>query len=164
MSGVNAISMIKYSYMMNGAYQDKSLTAETRAKLIALGINVSGIKTEAEGRIKLQAAQLENNSGSNKVSKSANQEDNLLERAKSLADDLGISVSDFDNINDIVAKIKDKIEELKADAGEDFDKKSNVNYYEDELSGIEQSQMTMIDLTSSMDFTATMNMAFHGLY
>jgi len=161
MSGVSPISMINNSFMQNIVSGEQALTAKTRAKLIALGVDVSNIRTEAEGKMKLQTAQLENNS-TNKA-KSSNQEDQLLERAKSLADDLNVKVSDFDNLNDIVGKIKDKIDELKAEAGEDFDKKSDVAYYEKELSGIEQSQMNMIDISSTMNMTASLNMVFHGL-
>ena len=87
-----------------------------------------------------------------------------MEQARELAEKVGISVAESDTVDDIVDKISEKIEEMKVSAGEDFDKKSDVAYYERELAQLETAQMSQINLSATMNLTANMNMIYHGLY
>lgn len=162
MSGINPIDMIRYGALIS-PYRDK-LTPSTRAKLIALGVDVSNIKTETEGKTKLMEALSDRLTYERKPELKLNKNDKLLEEARDLADKLDISVHDNDTVNDIIEAINIKVDELKAEAGEDFDKQAYASSYEKELSLLEKSHNSMIDLSASMNLTANMNVAFHGLY
>ena len=166
MAGISTISMVSYMYASrSGKKPNEPLTAETRAKLLALGVNISGIKTEAEGKMKLREVEADRYAGGSTVDKKeGNKEDAVLEQARELAEKIGISVAESDPVDDIVDKISEKIEEMKVSAGEDFDKKSDVAYYERELAQLETAQMSQINLSATMNLTANMNMIYHGLY
>ena len=152
-----------YSVGLSRISGAQPLTAATKAKLSALGVDTKDIKTESEGKMRLQEAQMSRNSEStDKVSKSNS--DSILEEAKTLAKKLNISVGKHENINDILDKITNKISEMKADAGNDFDKLANVGSYDKELSMLESSHLSQIDLSATMNLTANMNMVYHGLY
>ena len=95
MSGISAVSMIGYMNNISAIYQGQRLSAATKAKLEALGINTSNIKTEAEGKIKLQEVLLERASKHEKTAKSDknSKTDSALERAKWLAKKLNVWLS-----------------------------------------------------------------------
>ena len=88
----------------------------------------------------------------------------MLEKAKSLAEKLNISVSDSDNVDRIIELIKSRIKEIKFTKGKDWDKNNFVLEMEKELGLIEQPQQAIIDLNSSLNLTANLNMACHNLY
>ncbi len=165
MAGVSAVSMVNYMYSLKSSYSQNNdeLTAATRAKLSALGVDTKYIKTEAEGQIKLKEAQIERFSNSSEESQN-NSTDDVLEEAKELAAKLDVYIASTDTIDDIIDKLTAKIEQMKEDAGEDFDKLADVNYYERELAMIEKSNMSQLELSASMNLTANLNIAFHGLY
>lgn len=164
MAGITPINMLSmYSLgMVNGGSQ--RLTATTKAKLEALGVDTKEIRTEAEGQMKLKEAQMSSTSGSQQTKQASPKEDGALEEAKSLAAKLDVSVSSTDTVDEIVDKIADKIEDIKADAGKDFDKQADIKQYESELAMLEKSHMSQIDLSATMNLTASMNMAYHNLY
>jgi len=164
MSGITPINMISFGALIS-PYRDK-LTPETRAKLIALGIDVSNIQTETEGQAKLKEAQADKTIYERKpeLKQKLNQKDKMLEKAKSLAEKLNISVSDSDNVDRIIELIKSRIKEIKFTKGKDWDKNNFVLEMEKELGLIEQPQQAIIDLNSSLNLTANLNMAYHNLY
>ncbi len=165
MSGIQAIDMLNYYNMTNMRFGQKKLTPLTRSKLTALGVDTHFIKTESEGLLKLREAETErtNSKNKNKDAKVTAEEQNL-EDARTLAKKLDISVSDTYTLNDLISKIKAKINEMKVQAGNDFDKLESVGYYERRLAGIEDTQFSSINLSASMNITANMNIAFHGIY
>lgn len=166
MSGISAVSMIGYMNNVSAIYQGQRLSAATKAKLEALGINTSNIKTEAEGKIKLQEALLERASQNEKTAKSDknSKTDSALERAKWLAKKLNVYYSNYDKTDDIIYKIKLKVEEMLQAAGEDSDKKANAAYYAGLLEEVKQMQQSQLSLNMGMNISANMNIAFHGLY
>ena len=166
MAGVSAVSMIGYMNNISVAYGGQKLSAATKAKLEALGVDTRNIKTEAEGKMKLREIQIE---GTNIVSGTKNtkkevQVDEALNKARARAYKLNVSYSDHDNVDDIVYKIKVKIEEMFKAAGEDNDKKANAAYYAGLLEEVKQMQQSKLTLSLGMNISANMNIAFHGLY
>ena len=108
-----AISSIKYNLANSyGAYNQK-LTQETRDKLIELGIQFSASTTEAEGKRLIAAAEAKNTAkeDSNMFSKKENTSD-LFEKAKTLAQKLGIEVNEGTNFSALLTKIEAKLEQL----------------------------------------------------
>lgn len=162
MSGINPIDFISFGALVS-PYRDR-LTPSTRAKLIALGVDVSNIKTESQGKTKLMEALSDSLTYERKPELKLNKKDKLLEEAKSLADKLDISLHDNDTLSDIIVAIKVKINVLQSELGEHSSQKDYISSCENELSLLEKSQASIIDLTASMDLSANMNMFFHNLY
>lgn len=166
MSGIGAVSMINYMNRMSAAFQGQKLTAATKAKLEALGVDTSTIKTEAEGRMKLQQVLTEKSHGaekSKKVHKNGPEEE-IMAKVKKLADDMNVSYSDNDTVDDILNRITTKVEELMANAGDDNKKKSEAIDFGGRLNELKEMQQSQVDLSGTMNMTANMNIAFHGLY
>ena len=164
MSGITAVQLLSFSSQMNKVYGQQALTVPTRAKLVAIGVDVSRVRTEAEGQRILHEAEIARaSSGKGKKAKKENQEEALREKASDLAKKLNISVYNTENLDDIIVKLRNRIRELKSKIGDDFDKRNNLAYYERHFEEIVNSQMSMINLNTSMSLTANMNMAFHNL-
>ena len=166
MAGVSAVSLIGYMNMLSSAYQGQKLSRATKAKLEALGVNTFGIKTEAQGRMKLQEVNIDRSNRTEKSKKSSKttKTDEVLEKARQLADDLNVSYSDSDTVDDILYKISSKVEKLMSDAQNDEAKQADAVYYSGRLNEVKRMQQSQIDLNASMNITASRNIAFHGLY
>ena len=164
MAGITPINMLSMYSIGMASGGSQRLTATTKAKLEALGVDTKEIRTEAEGQMKLKEAQMSSSSGVQQSKPASPNEDSVLEEAKALASKLDISVSSTDTVDEIVDKITEKIEDMKLDAGKDFDKQANIKQYETELAMLEKSHMSQIDLSATMNLTASMNMAYHNLY
>ena len=165
MAGISAIGLIGYMNRLSYSTGGQPLTPATKAKLEALGIDTSNIKTEAEGKARLIAAQAERSSSAEKTSKSSksNSNDDVMEKVKQLADDLNVSYSDNDTVDDIIDKISSKVEKLIAEAENDESKQPDAVYYKGRLNEVMQMQQSQIDLSASMSVSANMNIAFHEI-
>lgn len=163
MNGIGAIGMISYMNNLSSAYQGKELSNETKAKLRALGVSTNGIRTEAEGKMRLQEATLERSSGIQQNQKESENVDGVLLEARKIADELNIGYSENDSAADIINNIKSKVEELMSNAGEDYNKKSDAQYYNGKLGELERMQRSQIDLSTTLNLTASMNIAYFGL-
>ncbi len=166
MAGISAVGLIGYMNMLSSAYQGQKLSYATKVKLRALGVSTYDIKTEAEGRMKLQEAMAArtNRVSKNKKASGNKQNDEVMEKVKQLADDLNVSYSDSDTVDDIIDRISSKVEKLMAEAGDDENKRADAIYWDGKLDEVKQMQQSQIDLSASMSVTANMNIAFHGLY
>ena len=166
MAGITPISLVRYINSTSISFDaGQKLSAQTKSKLIALGVDANMIKTEKEGQIKLREAQLERYSNNQNVSFKKDQETNdVLQEARNLASKLDIQTSENDTVDEIVDKITNKISEMKTNAGEDFDKLADVNYYEKQLAMLETAHLSQIDLNATLNLTANMNAFYHGLY
>lgn len=94
-----------------GAYNQK-LTPATRAKLEELGIAYDASTTEQEARRKIREHELTNKEKlENKFNQNDNQpKDELLERAKKLAEKVGIQVEEGMQFTQIIAIIESSLE------------------------------------------------------
>ncbi len=165
MAGISAISLIRYMQTLQFANgENNRLTETTKAKLIALGVDITGIVTESEGQTKLREAEFERISGPSNQSKKTSENNSALQEARKLANDLNVSYSDTDTVDDLIGKISTRINELKIAAGDDFDKKEKVVQYERRLEEIINSYTSQLQLDASMSLMSNLNIAFHGLY
>ena len=165
MAGIYPITMLNYNYGL--AYGEQKLTAATKAKLQALGVDTAGIRTESEGQYKLRLAEAERLAGGTKAAtKKAEKEtdDENLQLARDLAKKLNVSYYSDENVTEICSRIQSKLYQMRVDAKDDFDKNSNVDYYQRQLDDIEAYDTSAKQLASSMDLTANMNVAFHNLF
>ena len=96
-------------------YQNNTLSAATKQKLEALGIDPSSATSEAQAQALIsqaeatqhqQNANSENNGGGN------SSEQELMSEAKSLATAVGASVSSDDTLDDIINNIDTKIQAM----------------------------------------------------
>lgn len=96
-------------------YQNNILSAATKQKLEALGIDPSSVTSEAQAQALIsqaeatqhqQNANSENNGGGN------SSEQELMSEAKSLATAVGASVSSDDTLDDIISNIDTKIQAM----------------------------------------------------
>ncbi|CCY63294.1 unknown [Clostridium sp. CAG:967] len=96
-------------------YQNNTLSAATKQKLEALGIDPSSVTSEAQAQALIsqaeatqhqQNANSENNGGGN------SSEQELMSEAKSLATAVGASVSSDDTLDDIINNIDTKIQAM----------------------------------------------------
>ncbi len=96
-------------------YQNNTLSAATKQKLEALGIDPSSVTSEAQAQALISQAeatqhQQNANSGNNGGKNSSEQE--LMSEAKSLATAVGASVSSDDTLDDIISNIDTKIQAM----------------------------------------------------
>ena len=166
MAGINRVDMVGYMNKMSTAYAGQSLTNATKLKLITLGISTYGIRTEAEGLRELQMAQTQKSSSTEKTKKTNHKEeaDEVLKLARDFAYKLNIGYSRYDTANDIIVKIKRRVDELISAAGDDENKKSTAEYWSKKLSELEKIQQSHINLNSTMEISANMNIAYFGIY
>lgn len=149
------------------------LTAETKSKLEALGVDTTNITTEAQGQIALLQAQQQQQIHHGHKAHSGNDKaemETLKSEATSLAAKVGITVSSDEKVSDIVAAIGPVIEAKVAAAGNDQSKIAEAQELQGEygllsasLSNLEaqhsQAQASQAKLSSSMDGLANYNKA-----
>ncbi len=94
-----------------GAYQQK-LTQATKQKLEELNIPYNSNVTEKEAQklIKAYQAQKEDSTKKNSLSQDSSSKDSLLEKAKKLAEKLGIQTEENPNFNQLLALIEQTLE------------------------------------------------------
>lgn len=166
---INQVSSFDSANLTNIAYSgDTKLTAATKAKLEALGIDTTNIKTEAEGQAILKAAEV-NPKEIRKVHapKSYSSIDSIRAEAMQLASKVGISVSGSDKIDDILNKISYKINELKVCAENNQNKLTQINQYQSELDSISSEFLNMksshTQLNNGMDALASYNKIYQNI-
>lgn len=148
---------------------NQPLTAATKAKLDALGVDTTSIKTETQGQVALSAAQTKQEAQKSAHSHQGGNSsmESIKNEAKSLASQVGVSVSDEDKVDDILSKVASKISELQVAAGTDETKLAQVQQYQSQYDSISSSlsnmQAAKAQLSSSMDNMASYNKMAHGL-
>ena len=165
MAGIYPINLLIYSF--SSPYGGQPLTYATKSKLQALGVETRYIRTEAEGQQKLRIAEAERwTKGISSTKKKATEktEDENLRLARELADKLNVSYNSDENVTEICSRIQQKLDTMRTEAEDDFDKNANVDYYQKKLDEIESFDLSKSQLASSMNLTANMNIAFHNLY
>lgn len=94
-----------------GAYNQK-LTSATKAELEKLGIAYDPNITEAEGKKLIQQKKTQDTQKSSQENSNQNsQKDPLFEKAKELAQKIGIKVDENQNFDSLLAKIEDTLEQ-----------------------------------------------------
>ena len=94
-------------------YQNNTLSAATKQKLEALGIDPSSVTSEAQALIsQAEATQHQQNANSENNGGGNSSEQELMSEAKSLATAVGASVSSDDTLDDIISNIDTKIQAM----------------------------------------------------
>ncbi len=106
------ISSVNYNLMNSyGAYNQK-LTQETREKLIELSIPFNANTTESEAKRLIAAQETKNAKQEDSLFSKNEQKSDLFEKAKTLAQKLGIEVKEGTNFNTLLISIEGKLEQL----------------------------------------------------
>lgn len=146
---------------------NQPLTAATKQQLEALGIDTTGIKTEAQGQAALFSAQASSSSAQKPEHKGGGGMSEIKAQAQQLASEVGVSVSSTDKIDDILSKISDKISQLQAAAGNDETKLAQISQYQSQLQSISASMSSMqashAQLSNSMSSMASYNKIYQNL-
>lgn len=144
------------------------LTPATKAKLEALGVDTTNIKTEAEGQriLKIVEAKQEEVQKTH-ISKGVSSATSIRAEATQLASEVGVSVSNDDKIDNILSKISDKINELRINIGNDQSKLAQINKYQSQLEAISSEfsnmQTSKIQLSNGMNALASYNKIYQNL-
>ena len=96
-------------------YQNNTLSAATKQKLEALGIDPSSVTSEAQAQAlssQAEATQHQQNANSENNGGGNSSEQELMSEAKSLATAVGASVSSDDTLDDIISNIDTKIQAM----------------------------------------------------
>lgn len=140
------MSINSINYAMAGSYgaYSQKLTAGTKAKLEQLGLVYDENTTESEGKKMIQQAeiqknQLTNNNKENNLPQFAdnNGQNPLFERAKKLAQQLGITVDKNIDFRELLSKIEKALEREIKSADGDQSKLMQLQNLSSELASIQ---------------------------
>lgn len=151
------INSIKLAYGASyGAYNQK-LTPETKQKLESLGIPFNSNITEQEGKnlLKAHEAKKEEKTGQDTLFQNPQNSNSLLEKAKKLAEKLGIQVPENVNFQQLLIAIETKIEQRLALSSNDINAIKELKNLSQELaflqaqskgsSGYDSSNQALMD-------------------
>ncbi len=160
-SSVNAGSTAASEVMT----KKSTLSSETKAKLEALGITVTDGMTESEAKSKISQAEAQQQSQNGGQQNSSESE--ILSRAKTLASQVGVTVSSDADISEILDDIGAELETLLEEAEGNPTRLSTLSSYlnelmtlEDQYSSIQSSQQSMY---AAMNMVSTNNKLALGL-
>mgnify|MGYP001805805869 CR=1 FL=1 len=164
----DSLNSVRGPKSIGGGSSAISLSSATKAKLEALGIDTSKIKTEAQGQAILKAIEKRKKELHGILGPQEQPpKDNVKAEAKNLASAVGISASDDDTTNEILNKISAKLKQLRQSAGDDKEKLAQVKQFEgkyQEISGqVSDTPEAKAKLSASMDALANMNKFFLNL-
>ena len=145
--------------------QSSNLSEETKRKLRELGVEPSTVANEFQAQqliktLEQKLEQVHKSASFGNARKATSGEAELIEKAKALANQVGISVSSTDSLSDIFSKIKAKINTMEAQGQDIKAYKSELSALEDKYSTVQQNQSSML---SAMNYTASLNKYMLGL-
>ncbi len=162
MASIYSISALGSSNNSSSS-KTSNLSEETIRKLEALGIDVDSVSSETEAK-KLIAEEEAKKSSSveGEENNTMSEEETLFNEIKNLAQKLGITVSENDNIEDIFSKIESKLESLKENSYN-----SNINVFQSEYEMLKRQFENMnsgeSSILSAMDMISMSNRAALGI-
>lgn len=167
---ITSVSSLTSSYASSDL-QSSKISESTKRKLQALGIDYTSVTSETQAQTLISAAQMKqqvqktNNQDSSKNTCSSESE--LISRAKSLASQMGVSVSSNESLTEILSSLSAKISSMSSQAAGDSSKIRDLQRFQSELSSI-QSQYSTVQqsensMYTAMNYTATMNKYALGL-
>lgn len=164
---MSSISSISNSQSISiSAYKGEELSITTKMRLEALGIDPSSVTTEAQAQILIaqaEAATKQNNSGQQQRGGNSTSQQQLLSEAKTLAQTVGVSVSDSDGLEDIIEKISNKLQIM----GKDPSKAQMVQTYQSELETLAQKADVVVtrqqNIFNTMEMISLSNKLILGL-
>lgn len=143
------------------------LSETTKAQLEALGITATDGMTESEAQQKIAAAQAEQQQENGGQQQNNSSESEILSEAKSLAAQVGVSISSDDDISEILDDIGEKLEVLLEEAENNPGILSTLSGYLSQLTSLddryESMQNFQSSLFSAMNMVSTNNKIALGL-
>ncbi len=170
MTTISSINSNTASASASNAITSKTsqLSETTKAQLEALGITASDGMTEAEAQQKIaevKAEQQQQNAGEEQQGNSTESE--ILSDAKSLAAQVGVSVSEEDDLSEILNNIGDKLEVLLEEAENNPNALSTISSYFSQLTALDDRYDSMQsfqdNLFNAMNMVSTNNKIALGL-
>ncbi len=164
MPSINAISSILAG--TNSAVPNSSaLSEETIGKLLSLGIDINEVSSETEAKKLIEEAEKEEdkeNENSSEDKTKNSEAENLYNDIKNLGRKVGINVSKNENIEDILDKISQRLEEF-----EENSYNSNLNVFQSELDILERQFKNLYSgessILSAMDMLSQNKRAVLGI-
>ena len=168
---LDAISGVQSSAVSsNQKNNSTALTDATKKQLESMGIDTSNVKTESEGKTKLQeaqASQQQQQAQAAQAKGSNSSEQEMKTEVTDLASQMDVEVQNDDSTSTILDNISQKLEELQAAAGTDPSKVQEYQSFESQYNTLNQeytqSQSSQSMLSSSLSGMANYNKALLGL-
>ncbi len=144
------------------------LSEATKQKLQALGIDPTSVTSEAQAQTLITAAQsrrqVQKTNNENNSKNTCSSESELISRAKSLAAQMGVSVSSTESLSDILSKLTSRISAM---SGQKNANVKDLQKFQAEISSIQSEYSTVQSNEDSMytalNYTANMNKFALGL-
>ena len=160
---MSAVNTLNSGVSLSGLYavQTNQLSEATKAKLIALGIDPSTVSSEAEAQTLISQVEAMSKTDkarpqTNGTQQTTSSEQELMQKARELAEKVGVSLSQNDTLDDMCKKISDKLEQLSAACTNDTAKMQVLKDYGQQLNNINSKYRT-VQSTQEAIFAA-MNM------
>lgn len=161
---VNSIS----SFSGHAQTSTSKLSEATKQKLQALGIDPTSVTSEAQAQTLITAAQsrrqVQKTNNENNSKNTCSSESELISRAKSLAAQMGVSVSSTESLSDILSKLTSRISAM---SGQKNSNVKDLQKFQAEISSIQSEYSTVQSNEDSMytalNYTANMNKFALGL-
>lgn len=169
MTTISSISSSSSALSTTVSKQCSQLSDSTKAQLEALGITVTDGMTEAQAKQKIaevQAQRQAQNQPQNQGGQSSSQSE-ILSDAKSLAAQVGVSVSSDADVSEILDDIGAKLESMIQEAQGDQNKLSQISSYFSQLQSLDEQndsiQSSQNNLYAVMNMVSTSNKIALGL-
>ena len=165
MTSISSINSLQAGAI--STYKTEELSSTTKLKLEALGIDPSTVTTEAQAQTLIaqaEAAKQQNNAGQQQQGGNSSEQE-LLTEAKSLASQVGVTVSSNDSLDTIVDNISKEIQ-VMLNSG-DKSKVSIAQSFQAQLASIseraETIQSTQQNIFNVMNMISVSNKYALGL-
>ena len=160
----SSLSSIGYG---SGGYQQPQISASTKRKLESLGIDPTLVTSESQAQSLIAARQSEKsfdvyaNGQTEQVKEESSNstESSLIQEAKSLAEQMGVTVSSEDTFEDITANISNAIKDMFGEAAYNPQVLQQIQAYQAQLSNLTTQYNDITASNSSMYYAMDMQAA-----
>ncbi|MCD7780089.1 MAG: hypothetical protein LUH05_05400 [Candidatus Gastranaerophilales bacterium] len=161
MSSINAISSY-ISGTSGSSTKTVNLSEETIGKLLALGIDIESVSSETEAKKLIEEAENEQGGNTEGEDKDSSEGEALYDSLKSLANKIGITINQNENIESIFDKISEKLDEFKENS---YNTNFNVFQSEYEMLKLQFKNMNSGEssILSALDMMSQSNRAALGI-
>ena len=169
MTDISSTENVKASAAANAAstnVKTSTVSDSTKRTLEAMGIAVTEGMTEAQAQAKIAEAQArkDTNNGENQQSES---EAEIMADAKTLASAVGVTVSNSDDLSEVLDNIGEKLEQMIDESQNNPGVLSMLTSYYEELASLDEQYDELTSIQSgifgAMEQTATSNKLALGL-
>lgn len=169
----SSISSINSSSNSDSSIKKSYISDSTKRQLQSLGIDPTTVSSESQAQSIINAKKAEKSfqdslttktqSTDKTTQKTESSESSLISEAKSLAEELGVSVSSDDTFDDITAAISDAIEKLMDKSANDPQALQQIQTYKTRLSQL-NNQYSDVSTSNSNIYSAMSAQAANTRY